>query len=151
MKAARQKVVIEDAAPASVPQTTPTKIGYGHPEYQFVQAIMEMQKSLGEVNASLATLNKTVDSTKSKVEDITAWKNKILGGFIVVGIFASFLTIVVTKFSDYITIKAPEKSQTQAQPEPPAAPEPAPSRKQQQPQRRATPSPAQAESSGTLQ
>jgi hypothetical protein len=33
-----------DEAPASMAQTTPTSIGYGHPEYQFVQGLMEMQR-----------------------------------------------------------------------------------------------------------
>ena len=76
-----------DEAPASIPQTTPRSIGYGHPEFQFVQSIMEMQKSLGEINASIQALNKTVDSTKSKVDDLVNWKNMILGGAITIGFF----------------------------------------------------------------
>lgn len=65
-------------APASIPQTTPKGIGYGHPEFQFIQSIMEMQKSLGEINASIQALNKTVDSTKSKVDELVKWKHMIV-------------------------------------------------------------------------
>jgi len=75
----------DDEAPASIPQTSPRSIGYGHPEYQFIQSIMEMQKSLGEINASIQALNKTVESTKSKVDDLVKWKNMIMGGAITIG------------------------------------------------------------------
>lgn len=96
-----------DEAPASVPQTTPIGIGYGHPEYQFVQSIMEMQKSLGEINASITTLGKSVDSTKAKVDDLVKWKNMILGGVIATTAIISSLIFLVSKASDYITIKSP--------------------------------------------
>ncbi len=46
---------------------------------------MEMQKSLGEINASIQALNKTVDSTKSKVDNLVNWKNMIMGGAITLG------------------------------------------------------------------
>jgi hypothetical protein len=97
-----------DEAPATVPQTTPTAIGgYGHPEYQFVQAIMEMQKSLGEINASIASLTKSVESTKTKVDDLVKWKNMILGGVLVGGALISGFAYLITKASDYITVKTP--------------------------------------------
>jgi hypothetical protein len=94
-----------DEAPATVPQTTPTGIGYGHPEYQFVQSIMEMQKSLGEINASIASLGKSVEGTKSKVDDLVKWKNMILGGVFVAGAFISGFVFLLNKAADYITIK----------------------------------------------
>ena len=96
-------------APASIPQTTPKGIGYGHPEYQFVQSVMELQKHLGEINASIKSLEKSVDntnsrieclgdinaslrnltqttdSTKAKVDDLIKWKHMILGGMAVIG------------------------------------------------------------------
>ena len=75
----------DDEAPASIPQTSPRSIGYGHTEYQFIQSIMEMQKSLGEINASIQTLNKAVEGTKSKVDDLVKWKNMIMGGAITIG------------------------------------------------------------------
>lgn len=149
MKAQRSKPQVEDAAPTSVPQTEPSRIGYGHPEYQFVQAIMEMQKSIGEVNAAIATLTKTADSTKSKVDDIVAWKNKILGGVIVVGVVASVLTLIVTKFSDWISISNPANRAAVAVTAPPApveAPAPAPVKQQSAPVRKAPTQPRQTDS-----
>lgn len=105
-----------DEAPATVPQTTPTGIGYGHPEYQFVQSIMEMQKSLGEINASIKALSKSVDSTKSKVDDLVKWKNMILGGVIVAGVLISGMAYLLNKASDYITFKNPAALSLQAPP-----------------------------------
>ncbi|MFN0302782.1 MAG: hypothetical protein ACKVQU_20800 [Burkholderiales bacterium] len=96
-----------DEAPASIPQTIPRGVGYGHPEFNFIQGLMEVQKALGEIHGSIADLKKSVDGTKSKVDDLVAWKNKILGGAIVLGVVASGLGFVIAKFSDYVTIKPP--------------------------------------------
>jgi len=109
--------VQQDVSPAPV-QTVPS-IGQGHPEYHFVQSIMEMQKSLGQINASIESLTKTVDSTKSKVEDLVKWKNMIFGGAIVIGLFCSLAGFAVTKFSGYVTIKAPEDQVQTSKPAPP--------------------------------
>lgn len=114
-----------DEAPATVPQTTPTGIGYGHPEYQFVQSIMEMQKSLGEINASIASLGKSVESTKTKVDDLVKWKNMILGGVLVAGVLISGFSFLIAKVSDYIMIKPSAVQIIQAPPvTPPAQPTP---------------------------
>ena len=118
---------VADEAPASVPQTTPTAIGYGHPEYQFVQAIMEMQKSFGELKASIENVKSSTDSIKTKVDDLVGWKNKILGGAFVLGVLATAIGVVIGKFSDYVTIRSPTP-QIQAQPAP--EPPPKPQRKQ---------------------
>jgi hypothetical protein len=98
--------VIDDEAPASIPQTTPKSIGYGHPEYQFVQSIMEMQKSLGEINASIHALNKTVDSTKSKVDDLVTWKNMVFGGAITIGFLIGF-AVAVFKIFEHVPLNVP--------------------------------------------
>ena len=87
---------VTDEAPATVPQTTPTAIGYGHPEYQFVQAIMEMQKSIGEVKASVDALRAVVEGTKSKVDDLVNWKHKIIGGVAVLSVFLTLTVLVIT-------------------------------------------------------
>ena len=115
---------VADEAPASVPQTTPTAIGYGHPEYQFVQAIMEMQKSIGELKASIDNVKNSNDSIKTKVDDLVGWKNKILGGAFVLGVLATAIGVVIGKFSDYVTIKSPTPQvQVQPIPDPPAKPQ----------------------------
>ena len=89
--------------PADIPQTVPKGIGYGHPEFQFIQSIMEMQKSLGEINASIQALNKTVDSTKSKVDDLVKWKHMIVGGAIVIGVILGATVTIGTKIFDNIS------------------------------------------------
>jgi hypothetical protein len=115
---------LRDEAPAAVPQTTPDRIGYGHPEYQFVTSIMEMQKSLGEINRSISDLTKSVDSTKSKVDDLIAWKNRVLGGAIAFGAACSLVAWLIIQASHYVTLKNP------AEPQQPVtqAPQPTPER-----------------------
>lgn len=101
-----------DEAPTSIPQTTPRPIGYGHPEYQFVQSIMEMQKSLGEINASIKDLNRSVESTRSKVDDLVKWKHMIVGGTIVLGIILGAVITIGTKVFDHIAFNPPQPVQT---------------------------------------
>lgn len=103
---------IADETPASAPQTVPKGIGYGHPEYQFVQAIMEMQKSLGEINASIKTLNASVASSNAKVDDLVKWKNMILGGVFVIGAIFSATYFIVSKASDYLTISVKDSQES---------------------------------------
>lgn len=80
---------------APVQESTPPRLGYGHPEYNFIQSIMEMQKSLGEINASIQALRAVVDSTKSKVDELVKWKHMIIGGAITIGFLASLALSVV--------------------------------------------------------
>lgn len=111
MRAAKKpavQAVPQDTSPMP-PQTTPTGIGFGHPEFHFVQAIMEMQKSLGEIKASIDALQKTTDSTKSKVDDLVKWKQMIIGGAVVFGAVCSGLGFFASKFSNYISFKAPSE------------------------------------------
>lgn len=119
-RAKRQAEIASDESPAVVPQTTPKTIGYGHPEYQFVQAIMEMQKSIGEVKASVESLREAVNSTKSKVDTLVQWKNMIVGGAVVFGFVCSSLGFLFVKGWDYISFKNPaaqvQQMQAPAQP-----------------------------------
>lgn len=68
---------------------------------------MEMQKSLGEINASIKSLSSAIDSIKSKVDDLTNWKNRILGGALVLGAVITVLGFLVGKFWDHVTFKSP--------------------------------------------
>ena len=68
----------QDQSPVEQPQTTPiTDIGRGHPEYHFVVAIMEMQKSLGEISGSIHALTRTVENNQVKVDNLTELKPAI--------------------------------------------------------------------------
>lgn len=118
MSAARSKNpnAATDEAPATVPQTTPS-IGYGHPEYHFVQSISEIQKTLGEINSSIKTLDKTLENTKNKVDDLVKWKNMILGGAFVAGALISGFVFLLSKVSDYVTLKQPVSQTIQAAPQ----------------------------------
>jgi hypothetical protein len=75
----------------------PTNIGRGHPEYHFVQSILELQKTIVEtkvavesINISIGTLKDDVKSIKTKVEDLVSWRNKILGGALTLGFLLTF-------------------------------------------------------------
>ena len=117
-----------DSIPTTPPQITPpSQIGYGHPEYQFVQAIMEMQKSLGEINASIISLRESVNSTKSKVDTLIEWKHKIIGGAFVLGAIISILSVIMVKGWDYVSFHTPAQ---QILPSPAPQPIPTPSKAQ---------------------
>jgi hypothetical protein len=127
---AKKTALAVDYSSITTSQTGPTVGGYGHPD-QLVQAIMEMQKSLGHINASITSLTKSVDTTKAKVEsfgdvnasftfltksvdnlrtkvdDLVKWKNVIFGGVLVGGALISSFAYLITKASDYVTVKAP--------------------------------------------
>lgn len=75
-----------------------------------------MQKSLGEINASISSLGKSVESIKSKVDDLVKWKNMILGGAIATGAILSIIFFILTKASEYITINMPSTQNHQEMP-----------------------------------
>lgn len=104
----------QDVSPPPA-QTPPPSIGMGHPEYHFVTGLLEIQKQLGETNSAISALTKTVDSTKAKVDDLVAWKNRILGGAFALGAVCALLGFFVSKFSSYVTFKDPETTATVAQ------------------------------------
>lgn len=94
-----------DQEPTSVPQVPPVQnIGYGHPEYNFVQSIMEMQKSITQVQTSLQHLTTSVEGVKTKVDDLIKWKNMILGGAVVLGALLTTAVYLANKASEYLTI-----------------------------------------------
>lgn len=107
LKSVNEKSTRVDDEPPAVAQTTPKGVGYGHPEYHFVSAIMEMQKSLGEINSSISSLNVSLNSTKSKVDSLVEWKQWLIGGAVVGGLMMSAIAYIVTKAWDHIAIKAP--------------------------------------------
>jgi len=96
-----------DESTASVAQTTPTQIGYGHPEFYFTQTTSEIQKSIGELKASVDAMKGSLGGVERKVDALVAWKNMIFGGAIVLGVVVSSLVFLINKFGPYVTIKAP--------------------------------------------
>ena len=103
-----------DEEPTS-PQVPPPAIGTGLHDHSFtLQAIMELQKSVAEINTNLLNLKSSVDSTKSKVDDLVGWKNRIIGGAIVLGIVGTLLGFVISKAGDYVTLKPPAQAMAPA-------------------------------------
>lgn len=123
MSATRAKRPSEGESTPQVPQSTPQSVGYGTGDYSFtLQAIMELQKSVGEMNATMSGMRTSIDSMKSKVDDLVGWKHKIAGGAAVLGIVFAGLGFLLGKASDYVTIKGPVVAPTPAPlPQPPAA------------------------------
>lgn len=117
MSATRTRAKAEDTSPQP-PQSTPVQpVQHGYQDHSFtLQAIMELQKSVGEMNANLQAMKGTIDGVKSKVDDLVSWKHMIIGGAAVFGVVATVIVFVVTKASDYITIKAPVANVTIAAP-----------------------------------
>ena len=72
-----------------------------------LQAVMDLQKSVGEINATLAAVKSSVDGMKSKVDDLTAVKNKVLGGAAVFMAVVAAVGYLAGKASEYVTIKPP--------------------------------------------
>lgn len=89
-----------------------------------LQAIIELQKSIGEMNATLASTKSSVDALRTKVDELVAWKNKILGGAAVLAAVVAILGYLLGKASDYVTLKSSPTAVTQ-QPSP--LPQPLPS------------------------
>ena len=113
-------------ADATAPQAAPAVApNYGIQDHSFtLQAIMELQRSLGELNANVVALKSSIDGVKNKVDDLVSWKHKIIGGVAVAGAVIAILTFAITKAADYVTFKSPTQPQATApaQPVPPAVP-----------------------------
>ena len=108
MNASRVQKPRDDETSPSPPQTAPISPSYGTHDHSFtLQAVMELQASFAEVKSDLKNLKSSIDGVKPKVDDLVNWKNRIIGGAIVLGAVCAILGVVVSKASDYITIKAP--------------------------------------------
>ncbi len=67
-KTAREQ--LKDTTPSQLPQTTPQN--YPGPDYSFtLQAIMEMQKTLGQLTQAVTTLTEETKDNSTKIETIS--------------------------------------------------------------------------------
>ena len=119
MNASRRKPEADDTPqPAQVP---PPQVATGQFDHSFtLQAIMDLQKSFAEVNTNVTALRQGVEALKSKVDDLIAWKNRILGGAIVLGFVGAVLGFLISKASDYIMLRPTPVQATSQAPAPPA-------------------------------
>ena len=101
--------------------TEPPAIGRGHPEYHFVQSVMELRSAMHQMDtdnkvaaarleSKIDHMSATLESTKKKVDDLVTWKAKILGGAIVVGIIISAVFGLAVKYGDRISITPPAQN-----------------------------------------
>jgi hypothetical protein len=98
-----------DEPPRVAPQITPNAVtAYGIHDQSFtLQAIMDLRGSMAELKVGVESLKSSVDTTRSKVDDLVNWKNRILGGALVIGALMGIGGFLVAKFSAYVTIKNP--------------------------------------------
>ena len=84
---------------------------FGHHDHSFtLQAVVELQKTVGQLVVEIRHNTESINSLKSKTEDLMNWKNRILGGAIVLGAILALLAFLVTKFANYVTVAAPVKT-----------------------------------------
>lgn len=84
---------------------------------------MEMQKSLGEMSATLNGVKSSVDGLKGKVDELVFWKHKILGGAAVLGFVFALIGFGITKLSGFVSLQAPTATAPTAATQPPATPQ----------------------------
>lgn len=80
---------------------------YGGDHSFTLQAIMELQKSVGEMNANMQSMKSSIDGIKTKVDDLVGWKHKILGGAAAIAVVIAVLAFILGKASEYIVFKQP--------------------------------------------
>lgn len=110
----RRSTRITDSRPPSAADNVPPPFPREDHGFEF-QALFDLKQSIGELKTSMEALTASVNSTKTKVEDLVNWKNKILGGAIALGAVTTLLGFVFAKLSNYVTIAAPQP----ALPQPP--------------------------------
>lgn len=101
----RVKTTVDDTTP-QVPQTEPDARGDYAGRHDFtLQVIMELQKTVVETNTRMVSVESSVNSLKTKIDDLVAWKHRILGGAAVLAVVIGAIGYVLGKASDYVTLK----------------------------------------------
>lgn len=77
---------------------------------------------MGQATEAIATLTKSVDGVRVKVDDLVNWKHKIIGGAAVFGVVCTVLGFGIAKFWDYFSIRLPVAISAPATPQPTVSP-----------------------------
>jgi hypothetical protein len=86
-KARRQPQAAEEAPPQSFAQTTPE---YAQPSHDFtLQAVMQVQRTLGEIDQKLDTVRDQIKSHGDKIDNIEKIVDRVKTGAIVGGVLIS--------------------------------------------------------------
>lgn len=87
------------------------------PSHDFtLQAVIEMQRTLGHLDANISGLKSSVDGLKGKVDDLVAWKHKLVGGAAVLVVVGGIIGWLVKGAADYVTLKVPAQTAVVVQP-----------------------------------
>ncbi|WP_211453847.1 hypothetical protein [Collimonas antrihumi] len=98
---------------------TPNLGGSGADYLSFIwQQLAEIHRMNGELKAQNEalkdfaksnhdSLKNSLDNIKTKVDDLVNWKQKILGGVVVLGTVFTLLGFVIAKGWDYVSFKIP--------------------------------------------
>lgn len=90
----------KDVSPTSFPETAPPK--YVQPGYDFtLQAVIEMQKSIGELSAKTDRLITDVKSQGEKIDKIRLTLAWVAGGAAVVGVVVGAIITIAAKFVSF--------------------------------------------------
>lgn len=106
---ATRKQVTPESTPQP-PQSAPTVYpGHGGPDFT-LQCVIELQKTVGEMNATMRGMKDSIDGVKSKVDDLVGWKHKIIGGAAVLVFIGGLIGWAAGKASDYVSVRVPTGS-----------------------------------------
>lgn len=125
MSATRVKRTLpEDIVPPQQPLSLPQQSTGFHDHSFTLQAIMDLQKTMGELSVKLDTVKGSVDSVKAKVDDLTKLKHMIGGAAIAITAVVGIAWAVGTKAAEYWSKSSTQQSAPvfQQAPLPAAAP-----------------------------
>lgn len=110
----QQSSPAEDSVPQD-PQVQPLPSAL--PGHDFtLQAVIEMQRTLGQLDANISGLKGSVDGLKTKVDDLVAWKHKLVGGAAVLVVVGGIIGWLIKGAADYVTLKVPAQTSVVVQP-----------------------------------
>ncbi|RWA51726.1 hypothetical protein AU476_21115 [Cupriavidus sp. UYMSc13B] len=96
--ATHKRAVADESRDAPAPDvvTTPPSLGFGQTDHSFtLQAIFDLKAAVTELNVSVKQMQQTVDSTKTKVSELSDLRHKIVGGMVVLGVVVTAASGVV--------------------------------------------------------
>ena len=116
---AKPKSINQEGTPPPFTASTepPKGVGYGHPEFHFIESLMELNRNIGKMDTDqkvamacleeqLKSVKESTESTKKKVEDLVRWRFMILGGAVALGAVCTAMFGLFTKFGDRVSLQS---------------------------------------------
>jgi hypothetical protein len=95
-----------EVTPPDIPAPAQPMHGAEFPHFVW-QQLGDIQAKLGELGTKLDANAESIKGVKSKVDDLVAWKHKILGGAAMLGFVVAALGWLAGKASNYIEFRSP--------------------------------------------